>query len=480
MPSGFLQGFYEDEILGESQAEDVGDHGHRQALHLAMLGLVDEAHAIFTLLQAYDLLPAETAARLFYHASGLAAPSRSDTTADVAALELTTMEFPASYLPEEYDLEKVTEDGYEKLRGLSKGLAENEFADAETGRAAIDLSAVLATSLYVADKLGKEKDVLELFEAMSRRILANGQAEFFHSALVAWEKWFVPGMLRDAMGLELSKLKGYAEFVRATVKKRLENGPVRPEEVYAGFSVRDLLEELDRNTKDDSEFDPNDYYFEEDDVPATIFKEPASEETIEAKENEMGRKMPEELKELLRVSDGCHMVKTEPGMRDTKFVPVEDIFVEDDEYMDDYGFTMLPDFQVEPKRPSGMSEMDWEFSLRVELCKYGGAIAVYDPDGQGTNYVWILPKATVDAAREKVAEVYDKVGDKQKERIDGEIVRRYGSKEVYEGMDYAVNVQGWGCPEGVEVYPDFGSFIRAVVYNSRASAETSPLKMSSK
>ncbi|MBE3045590.1 SMI1/KNR4 family protein, partial [Candidatus Bathyarchaeota archaeon] len=354
MGYGFLQGFYDGEILVESQDTDVGDQGYRQALHLAMLGLGDEAHAIFTLLHAHDLpLPdnwAEgTATTLFYHASVLVPPNWGDVTADVAALQFTSMKCIVDYyLSEEYDLEKVTEDGYEKLQGVSEGLGDKELADAESGYAAIELSAALTTLLYMADKLGKDKDVWELLGAISKRIHADKQAEFFHSALVAWEKWLVPGLLREAMGLELSKLRDYAYFVQATLKKRLDNGPVRLEEVYAGFSVRNLLEELDRNTMDDPEFDPNDFWLEEDNIPTTIFKAPASKESIEAKEEEMGRKIPEELKELLMVSDGCHMVKTAPGMRETRFVPVKDIFVENEEYMDDYGFTMLPDFEVEP------------------------------------------------------------------------------------------------------------------------------------
>ena len=338
MSYGFLRGFYEDEILGESQDTDVGHQGYRyQALHLAMLGLGDEAHAIFILLHAHDLPPPNnwgegTATRLLYHASGLAPPNSGDVAADVAGLQLTSMKcIVDDYLSEGYDLEKVTEDDYEKLRGVSAGLGYKECAEAETGYAAIELSAALTTLLYMADKLGKEKDVWELLGAISKRILADKQAEFFHSALVAWEIWLVPGLLREAMGLELSKLRDYAYFVQATLKKRLENGPVRLEEVYAGFSVRDLLEELDRNTMDDSEFDPNDFWLEEDDIPTTIFKAPASKESIEAKEEEIGRKIPEELKELLMASDGCHKVKTAPGMRETRFVPVKDIIVENDE-----------------------------------------------------------------------------------------------------------------------------------------------------
>lgn len=477
----FLQQFYEDEILAEVVHHSVGREGHRQALHLAMLGLADEAHAIFTLMHAHDL-PSPMlwtwaiVTALFYHASGLEPPYSRDTTPDVAASQLDAMKHAVGYFSEGFDLEQVTEESYEKLQGVSIALKNEEYSDEETGYAAVRRSAALTTLLYMADKLGKEKDVWELLGAMTTRLHANQQAEYLSYTLVAWEKWHLPGKLREALGVELSELRSYADFVHATLKKRLENGPVRPDDVYAGFSVRSLLEELDRNTTKDQEFDYHDFYCEGDDVPTTIFKEPASEGSIEAKEKDLGRKLPEELKELLRASNGCEMVKTAPGERATRFVALEDIYIEDDDFVDGYGFTMLPDFEVEPNRPCGVDEEDWEFSFRVRPCKNGGGIAAYKQDGQGTRYIWILPNATVDDAREKVKEVWGKVSDEQKARIDEEIVRRYGSRETYEGMEYAVNVQQWGCPEGVEVYPNYGSFIRAVTYRSRVKVEKSPVK----
>lgn len=486
MGRGFLQGFYEDQILGEPSPDVVGRQGYRQALHLAMLGLADEAHAIFMLLHRHDLKPARqwaqgTSIALFYHASDLASPLAGEES-DVVELQRFSMKFPLSYIHnsdgQQIDLDNITENDFSALHEYTMELTSKDHANAATGYAAVKLSAALTTLTYMADALGKEAEARDLLAMMSRRINANRQAAFIDSAFVAWEKWFLPGELRRAIGVEIFDLQDYTVFVRETLEKRLENGPVLPGEVYAGKSIRELLEELDRNTMSDPEFDPSEFWFggEEEAQPASIFKEPATEEDIRTKEEEMGRWLPGQLRELLKISNGCEHVKSAPGDRAMRLVPLDMIFLEDDEYMDDYGFSLLPDFKVEPARPRGIDEKDYEYSFKVELCRYGGGIGIYEPDGQGTDYVWILPGATVDAARRKVQETYDKVSEEQQGRIEEEIGRRYGSRAVYEGIEYCINVQGWGSPKGQKVYPDFMSYLRAVVYESRVGVDRSPVK----
>lgn len=521
MGLGFLQGFHEDEVLGEFALEPVMRRGYDQAVGLAMLGLAEEAHAIFTLLHSHKLDPPTpmgraAAVRLFYHVSDLPSPFEHGDI-DIGAFQIETLNGNTYHLGDPRPtFDEVTEARFEELQTFAIRLTSQDYANTTTGFTAMQLSQALTALTYMADRLDRQADVEHYMMAMAQRIHANCQAEYFTIPLVAWERMFMTGRLRKVLEVPLPDLKDYADFVLRTLRTRLENGPVHADAVYKDKGIREMLEELDENTMSDKEFNPYDYWFsDEDGGPKTIFKDPATDKEIEEVEEKLGREIPKEMKQLFKISNGCHHVKVGPSFRHMRFVPVQDLYIENDGYMDDYQFSLLPDFKVEASRDetapvaasenaeddasreannagdnvdtdAGPSEQEGDqnagrndVDLEVLWCsKCNGGIAMYEHDGQGTEYTWIIPKIGVEIAKERIKEVYEKVDSRQKARIDEAILHRFGSRKAYEEMDYCIWVQLWGEPSGQKVYPSFMSYLRGVVYDSRPDVERSPIKLS--
>lgn len=233
----------------------------------------------------------------------------------------------------------------------------------------MQLSQALAGLLYLAHELGYREDVETLFNRMTRRIHANQQAEYFSMVYIAWEKHFLPGGLRRELGVSEDSVRAYADFVHRTTRARLGMGPVHPDNLYKDRTMRDLLEELQRNTHADAEYDPTDYGEEPGTENETIFNDPATLEEINEAERRIGRPFPQELKEFLQISNGCRPVKDGPSFRKKRFVPVEDMFLEDDGYMHDYTFILIPDIELDV-------EIEWPGIT-------DSGIAMYEHDGQG-------------------------------------------------------------------------------------------------
>lgn len=557
---GFLQDFDEQGLLGQRNLAYVHAGGYNQGLHLAMLGMSQQAHAIFELLHRHKLEPwpgsvFETAIRFFYHVSGLKSPFEDDfEDEDIPSMQLEAIKGQSCeiyrtqvvQLDLGLDLSVVTEAHYQELSNLAA-----QVMDGERNR--MKLPQMLMCLAYEAHVLGRDADLQHYFSTIATFIDNRRQIEVFSVLFFAWGQFFLNGRLRDALGLQVPQLSDYGDFVLRMLTRRLEDGPVHSDHMYAGMTIRELVGELDRNTMSDPDFNPYDYWFsDEDGGPKTILKKPATDEAIAAAEEKMGRALPEQLKAFLKLTNGLHWVKIGPGLRKMKFVAVEEMYLESNDYMDDYNFSLLPDFTVESKKEEkdcngakqneddskdeneeekiedntngeldikadGNEESgtrkdgnqanagevdeaaenekeakdddnqddvgdpneddDDDNSLEIPWLKYsdGGGIAMYEHDGQGTEYTWIIPKRGVDVARERIATVYARVDDEQKRRIDQAIVHRYGSREAYDTMEYCIWVQLWGSPNGQEVHPSFESYLRACVYDGRVRVERSPL-----
>lgn len=495
---GFLQGFDGDAILAENPVENIARPGYIQGLHLAMLDQMDIAHEIFSVLAAHKLYPRKRSpealgVKMAYLDAPFEPPFELDDE-DPEAMQRRMLVLRqwrpniggagGGYYHTE-TLENVTAEWYEELQGraVRQMTGDTDGANAAAGNPPMDLAMGLCMLVYMADKLGRDADVHNYLSAIAKRIHVPLQAEHVPLARVAWEKLFRNGRLLELLEVDAPAIRDYGQFVLRTLKSRLENGLVRPDDVYKGKSIRELLDELEHNTMNDSEFDPIEWGYDDPDhpEPTTIFKEPATDEAIAAVEERIGRPLPDEHKEFLKITNGCEQVKTYPGGRGARLVPAEELTLEDDANLWGYGVSFLPDFDlVERTHPiSPEQQQRWkDLNFKVEDIADGGhAMAMYENDGQGTHYIWLLPPGVVDVCRARVQEVYDMVDEADKKRIEEAIVLRYGSRKAYDDMEYCICTQEWGQPEGCKVYVSFMSFLRAVVYDSRPSTEVSPLKV---
>lgn len=378
MGLGFLQGFYEDEILGERSEEVVVRQASTKAKELAMLGMTDEAHAIISTLQEYGKRSRTTSVldislEFFYQAAGLPRPgaTHSFSEEELKETQLEVLKDNTYHLPDDTNFSNVTNESYSRMSRFAETVAEQNYANTTTGYQAMLLSQALVGQLYMAHVLERKEDVGRLLKQMAQRIHANQQAEYFPMVYVAWEEYFLNGDLRRQLEISEDDLRAYADFVHRVARERLGMGPVHPDTLYKDRSVRELLEELQRNTQSDPEYNPEDFGEEPGTETQSILKEPATLEAINEAERKIGRPLPQELKEFLQISNGCEPVKDGPGFRKMRFVPVEEMFLEEDGYMGDYTFTLIPDVELDV-------EVDWPGIT-------DGGIAMYEHDGQGTS-----------------------------------------------------------------------------------------------
>lgn len=338
---------------------------------------------------------------------------------------------------------------------------------------AMRLSSGLAGLLNLALNLNKTSEADEIMSRIAGRIHANQQSEYLMQIRLAWGKYFLSGWLRERLGLAEHELKEYAQFIRETTKKRLEEGVLNPVDVCKDKSIEEMLAELDRNTSPSKELfeefgyesgDNNDEGDSED-KSNTILRKPATPEQIATAEATVGRPLPDDLKAFYTLTNGTRpVIAYSPGIHllNNRFPTIQSLFWEDEDYMSDYCFDLLPGAELP-------ISIDWP---GIE----GGAIAMYDHDGQGTEYVWYLNEELVTKAKKILTDAYEEAEEAEKRGLDGLVEEYHGSWEQLRDVKACWYQQGWGDPDSMIVFHNFREFLSFVVFESRFEEDKSPLK----
>ena len=343
-------------------------------------------------------------------------------------------------------------------------------------------SSGLTALLILALELNKPAEADELMIRITARIHANQQAIYLALARSAWQKYFQSGWLRQRLGVGDDRLIMYADFVLETTKKRLENGVVRPAEIYKDQSMKEMLEELDRNTVgaegyNEDFINRNVGENEGDDedesssktpkliAPGSILRKPATPDQIGEIESKIGRPLPDDLKEFYTITDGTAPIRRGPWANIflNRLPAMQELFWEDDVYMADYSFELLPGAKLPVS-------IDWP---GIE----GGGIAMYEHEGQHTDYVWIIEGELVVKAKELLEEAYRKAGEAEKKILDAMMSDYYGGWEELKAMKSCWYQQSWGDPDSMILCPSFRAFLSLVVLESSDEEERSPVKM---
>jgi hypothetical protein len=258
------------------------------------------------------------------------------------------------------------------------------------------------------------------------------QAVYLAWARQAWERYFLSGWLRERLGVDENELKEYARFVCETARKRLENGVLKATEVSKDHSMKEMLDELDRNTV--GTVVPTGYFeyanvlYEDNNDegkehvktapyshPSTILRKPATPEQIAEAEMTLGRSLPDDLKEFYALTNGTRPVirgPWQPPIPKLPLMSVQSLFWQEEDWMTNYAFNLLPEGKLR-------LSIDWP---GVE---YGG-IAMYESIDQG-EYLWYLTEELVSKAKKVLKDAYQKKEQAEKQALDALVKMHHGS-----------------------------------------------------
>lgn len=343
------------------------------------------------------------------------------------------------------------------------------------------LSSGLSGLLILALHLNKMSEADEIMARITDQIHVDQQALYLALVRQAWKRYFLSGWLRERLGVDKNKLREYAGFIRETTRKRLEEGVLKATEVFKDHSMKEMLDELDRNTV--RTVVPEEYFeiasvrYEDNDDegkehvktarylhPSTILRKPATPEQIAEAETTVGRPLPDDLKEFYALTNGTRPVSQGPWppMPELRLKSVQSLYWEEGDWMTNYPLVLL----AEGKLPKSV---DWPG------IEYGG-IAMYENCGQSTDYLWYLTEELVDKAKKVLDDAYQKKEQAEKQALDELVNIHYGSWERLKNLKTCWYQQRWGIPEGTVVYHDFKAFLSEVVLNSRVEEDKSPLR----
>jgi SMI1/KNR4 family protein SUKH-1 len=335
--------------------------------------------------------------------------------------------------------------------------------------------------LILALHLNKIIEADEIMGRIANRIHMGQQAVCLAWVGKAWERYFLSGWLRERLGVDVNELKEYARFVCETTRKRLENGVLKATEVFKDHSMKEMLDELDRNTVETvvptGYFEYANVLYEDNDGegkehvktapyshPSTILRKPATTEHIVEAETAIGRILPDDLKEFYALTNGTRPVIQglwQPPIPKLPLMSVQSLFWQEEDWMTNYAFDLLPEGKLRP-------------SINWPGIEYGG-IAMYESVDQG-EYLWYLTEELVGKAKKVLDDAYQKKGQTEKQALDALVKMHHGSWERLKNLKtcwYKVRAE---VPEAKDVYPDFKAFLGEVVLKSRVEEDKSPLK----
>ncbi|QKX64176.1 uncharacterized protein TRUGW13939_11349 [Talaromyces rugulosus] len=494
--TGFLQSFSSRSILSDRSTTSVASSTAFSAVELGMLGCIEGAHSIIALLAEHSKPspPADNltgsipdAIHFMYESTEQEITRIPSGVGKLDNAGLDSLEQKLNdqlpYLADGVDVVNGNEKDYETLYAWIQELETEDawLLDVTTGYSAMRLSSGLAGLLNLALHLQKPNAVADqIMSRIAGRIHANQQAEYLARIRPAWSKYFVSGWLRDKLGLsqaaDSSELSEYGRMIHDTTKKRLEQGgPLKPVDEYKDKSMQEMLAELDRNTvpyKDSFEEWGKDWDDDDDEAAAagqnTILRNPATPTQIATAEETIGRPLPDDLKQFYALTNGTRpVVEHYPGFHAIKalLLPVESLFWEDEEYMHHYTLDLLPGTRRELP-----IEIEWP---GIE----GGAIAMYEHEGQGTDYVWYVTSELVAKARKLLEEAYEAATANDKKYLDSLVQEYHGSWDKLKDLKGCWYQQQWGDPDSMIVFHDFRAFLSTVVSSSVLEENKSPIKM---
>ncbi|KAH7267982.1 hypothetical protein MRS44_011735 [Fusarium solani] len=303
-------------------------------------------------------------------------------------------------------------------------------SDASSGGAAMERSNALATALAMAIRLASQHtSSIEEIEAdpkvqkalgyIAVRMHGNQAISRLTEHRTNW-RLLSTGALARKIPVAMTKVEAFGQEVIATFTERLKNG--RHPHPREKKSIRELLDELDRNTRANG---TSQYEAMGEEVPESLFVlPPATDEQISALECRLDTVLPDDYKEFFKISNGFG------GTWNGYYLEPPLHGVDDVEWAEFYGDILPMELHESPT-----GNLDLDLPGEREWPTYGRPIELGSEDVLQAQF--IPPhdtKRAIEAYKESLES--PETPDAVKQHTRKLIASKYGSWEAFEKLEW--------------------------------------------
>jgi hypothetical protein len=474
-PSLDIPRFSAQEILTERWTAGVRQTANYLSIDFAMLGRIDIANRIQTLLQHrdYDYIPegmydgasnywpflnfAWEAARLqdppmdeeeaVWEAAHIPGPDMEDEEAlekrqkeETAWVEQQCFEnSPVRLDPQKYKRQCEVEQHLKRI--FNEGVG--EFDEDEVVATMTELSdmcapgtfqggAVRARAIDYMMEKGRQEQAAKMLDQVVEVFQKKDHKKILHyetpKLRYAW-RLYATGMLRVKLGIDDKVLEEKGEEAIRTIEKRLRDGPSRP---LALRSLNELIDMIKVNLRDDDypdewrtpPLDPKPSGRQPNIERKNFFpKPPATESEIAAVETRLGTELPEDFKAFLRLTNGF---AEHNDLNRVDVVNGIDALSWEPPLIEEYALELSPGCEaaIHPDiEPVGLARV----------------IPLNDRSSGIGDYVYLVEPCYVDEARVRLREYYENSAEPWLKRImDLSVQNYFGGWEALEKVEWGV------------------------------------------
>ena len=467
---------HRDEIL-QSSYDSVTHKLANYALEFAVLGYLDDAKDLVTLLNGYNFFDASRTILkpLWLAWSEIGSwPENEYERVHESLDDLAKQYYDSCFDERRYNPNKTELTFSNDAHGLVQLLKAADdlnpkFADAITESEAMDRSSALVRALDLRLAL-TEKDyavvsassttektsaphehlptVEEILGRIAVRLHGNSQIKVLAQSARAW-KILKNGALAKVVGVQDAKVRDLAQEIRGAFFDRFRDG----RQILAPDPMKDLIRVISDNTQIylGTEEHRNEVGAP-DEAPEPLIRPGATIEKVTELERTLGLKLPEDYKEYLSLSDGLGSswggILMEPPLHPTSDVRWED----DEKYFTDLWLEILP-FQV------FCSHLEFPGLAKIDdWPKVGRTIQI---GRQDIDVVWLLLPATVAKVRDAYLHIVD--SKEAPEGLKAVVINAMnsfaGSRQDFEKLDWGVLHWTSGGSATMVAYRSFTEFM---------------------
>ncbi|GJC87888.1 hypothetical protein ColLi_10726 [Colletotrichum liriopes] len=302
---------------------------------------------------------------------------------------------------------------------------------------------------------------------------AQDQMPMLGSMRALWDyEWFTDAEKNDlikVLEINVAQLRNAGEKGCEMLIKRLESGPNRP---YAGCTISGLVHAIDKNTRANAKYAPDDspdreslliehtalgpIDLDEEKVfrPKTLLRHPPpsyQDITDLEKRLEVSTPLPEDYKVFLRTTDGMGPIWWNEFNLLRLLAPISKVAVEEDSYLMRLELELLPNWGL-----YGPNSINWPPLRRAILISEGGY------EGQ----LYLIEPKYVAEAKAAFFEVYDSATDSDRRLLRREVEEVYGSLEAFRELKWGVGLYTMWSSEAIP-YRNFEAVLEAFAGSSR-------------
>ncbi|KAJ4305326.1 hypothetical protein N0V90_000857 [Kalmusia sp. IMI 367209] len=448
-PSPDLPAFSAQEILTERWTAGVRQTASYLSVDLAMLGRVDMAARIQSLLHNRAYIPEgmyDGAKNYWpYEAAHIQVPDMDDAEAlrkrqeeEVAWVEKRCFQNSPVYSdPEKYKHQREVEDSLKRI--FDEGI--DSFDGDQVVKTMTELSDMCAPGTfqgravrtraidYLMEK-GKDEQAIKMLEQAIEAIQTYAYSLYdeIPKLRYAW-RLLITGVLREKLDVDDKLLEERGEEAIRTIEKRLRDGPIDPLE---SKSLNELIDMIEANLWDEAypaaaqnqQIEPKPPGRQLQIGPKNFLrKPPASDIEISAVEARLGIELPDDLKRFLRLTNGFAQ-HNYPSLLDV--VNGTDALDWEPPLIPEYKLELLPGF-------------DAYIHPDIEPVALARIVPLNNTSFESAERTYLIEPRYIDEARARLREYYEIRAEPWMKRIlDMSVQNYFGGWEALERADWGI------------------------------------------